>query len=88
MASEYGMNRSDSGKAKWVVVVRILGDEPNPPTDGTFVDLFINQRKHQLKDEKNAHKSVMTSDDTGTVEIVVHSIKDWNRVTSGGTIRY
>ena len=26
-----------------------LGDESNPSTGGTFVDLFINQRKHQPK---------------------------------------
>ena len=88
MASEYGMDRPDSGEAKWVVAVRILGDEPNPPTDGTFVDLFINQRKHQPKNEKNAQKSVVAPDDAGTVEIVVHSIRDWNGVTPGGAVRY
>ena len=55
MASEYGMDRHGSGEAKWVITVHILGDEPNPPTGGTFVDLFFNQGKHQLKDEKNAH---------------------------------
>ena len=55
MASEYGMDRHGSGEAKWVITVHILGDEPNPPTGGTFVDLFFNQGKHQLKGEKNAH---------------------------------
>ena len=36
-----------------------MGDESNPPTGGTFVDLFINQRKHQLK---RREKTLIISD--------------------------
>ena len=61
---------------KWVVVIRILKDGSNLILTGRSSTSLSIKENTSLKTRKNARISDKTPNNAGTVEIVVHSIKD------------